>query len=105
MNKKHPHKHATVKKPKSTHFWAVLIISIVICAYWVGSIFINDYSYRYPSLGVAYQWLFLPMVFCICCLPVYVFVHLNKEQFKRNSVYWIPVILMIATGLIMLIYK
>jgi hypothetical protein len=105
MNKKHPHKHATVKKPKPNHFWVVLVLSIIICAYWISGPFINEYAYRYPSLGSAYQLLWLPMVICISCLPVYLFVHLNKEHFKRNSVFWIPVVLLIVTGLILLIYK
>jgi hypothetical protein len=103
MNKKHPHKHATVKKPKPNHFWVVLVICILICAYWISGPFIN--AYRYPSLGQAYQLLWLPMVICISCLPVYLFVHLNKEHFKRNSVFWIPVVLMIITGVVILIIK
>jgi hypothetical protein len=103
MNKKHPHKHPTVKKPKPNHFWVVLFISVIICAYWISGLFIN--AYRYPGIAETYQLLWLPMVMCICCLPVYLFVHLNKDHFKRNSVFWIPVILIIATGLIMLIYK
>jgi hypothetical protein len=103
MNKKHPHKHATVKKPKPNHFWVVLVLSIIICGYWISGPFIN--AYRYPTLGQTYQLLWLPMVICTSCLPVYLFVHLNKEHFKRNSVFWIPVVLLIVTGLILLIYK
>ena len=105
MSKKHPHKHATVKKPKSNHFWAVLFITIIICAYWVGTVKVNDYSYRYPTVGQAYQLLWLPMIIAVSCLPVYLFVHLNKEHFKKNSGYWIPVILLVATGLAVLILK
>lgn len=101
MSKKHPHKHATVKKPKPNHFWAVLFFSIIICSYWVGGLFLN--AYRYPSLGQAYSLLWLPMVICISCLPVYIFVHLNKEHFKRNSVYWVLVALLVVTGLVMLL--
>ena len=103
MSKKHSHKHATVKKPKPNHFWVVLVISIFICAYWISGPFIN--AYRYPTLGQAYQLLWLPMVIAISCLPVYLFVHLNKDHFKINSAYWIPVIFMIITGLILLINR
>lgn len=103
MSKKHTHKHITVKKPRPNHFWAVFFISIIICAYWIGSLFLN--AYRYPSIEQARLLLWLPMVICTSCLPVYIFVHLNKEQFKKNSIYWILVALLVAMGLIMLIYR
>ncbi|MEI8073357.1 MAG: hypothetical protein WCH78_01310 [Bacteroidota bacterium] len=105
MSKKHPHphKHATVKKPKPNHFWVVLIISIILCGYWIGRLFLN--AYRYPTLGQADQLLWLPIVICTSCLPVYLFVHLNKEHFKKNSIFWIPVVLLIATGIAVLIIR
>ncbi|MCX6207226.1 MAG: hypothetical protein NTZ19_13365 [Bacteroidetes bacterium] len=103
MSKKHPHKHTTVKKPKPNHFWAVFFISIIICAYWIGSLFLN--AYRYPSIEQARMLLWLPMVICISCLPVYIFVHLNKEHFSKNSIYWVLVGLLVVTGLIILISR
>ncbi len=103
MNKKHPHKQVKVRKHSNASVWLLLVISFIICSYWVSGLFIN--SYRYPSVAAAYQILWLPMLMCFCCLPVYLLVHLNKAKFKLDSVYWIPVVMMLISGMMLLIYK
>jgi len=76
---------------------------IILCAYWIGRLFVNPFSQ--PILGQADQLLWLPMVICTSCMPVYVFVHLNKEHFKTTSIYWIPIVLLLATGIAVLIIR
>jgi hypothetical protein len=107
MHKNHPHKqshkHHTVKHQESKFPWLVFLFTFLFGGYWVAAAMLN--VKHYPTLGNAFGILFLPMLFCTVCLPVYLFVQLNKIKFKLQSIYWIPFIIMAITGVLILVLK
>jgi cytochrome bd-type quinol oxidase subunit 2 len=105
MQKKHSNKHKAVRRPQSNHFWLSLLICIILCAYWILGINLQELDYHYPMLARIYELLWLPMIIGVACLPVYLLIHLSKDRFRLKSVFWIPIFLLIVSGIVILIYK
>lgn len=84
----------TPKKKKDT---LILILSFTVAAFWLSSNLFKVYKIK--VIGAIFEILWLPFLILFFLLPLISLFYLIQRKFKQGTLYWISIILLIATFL------
>ncbi len=84
-------------KPRKKNDKLILLLAILVAAFWILGSQINVYQVK--IVGAIFEILWFPMLILFILLPLASIFYMVQNKFKFNNLYWLALIILVATFL------
>ncbi|MEO7316510.1 MAG: hypothetical protein ABIW47_15075 [Ginsengibacter sp.] len=89
--------HKTSPFLKTQRSFVFLMVSIIVCAFWILG---NTFNvYHFPIVGAIFEMIWLPVIAVTFILPVIAFIHWRKEKYNVRSLHLYTILIILLAVL------